>query len=69
LALFREAHGTETNWEDWNMPEGTEKDLSIDEEQSEEVAGGLNLSQSALKVPKERVLGTAETEAAPPPGI
>ncbi len=51
------------------MPEGTEKDLSIDEEQSEEVAGGLNLSQSALKVPKERVLGTAETEAAPPPGI
>ncbi len=45
------------------MPEGTEKDLSIDEEQSEEVAGGLNVSVSQPVDPKERLIA-AEGEAA-----
>jgi hypothetical protein len=45
------------------MPEGTEKDLSIDDEQSEEVAGGVNLSMSATvdqtaARAKERVIAT-----------
>jgi hypothetical protein len=31
------------------MAEDNEKDLSIDEEQSEEVAGGLNRSEAALR--------------------
>jgi hypothetical protein len=47
------------------MPEGTEKDLSIDDEQSEEVAGGVNLNQSALRVPKERLVQDAATIEAP----
>jgi hypothetical protein len=48
------------------MPEGTEKDLSIDEEQSEEVAGGLNLDQSALK--RARVVD-APLAAEPPANL
>ncbi len=48
------------------MPEGTEKDLSIDDEQSEEVAGGLSVDQSALK--KVRVVD-ASLAAEPPANL
>ena len=41
------------------MPEGTEKDLSVDDEQGEEVAGGLKrerleIQEEALQVDTEK---------------
>jgi len=43
------------------MPEGTEKDLSIDDEQGEEVAGGVSVDQAALKDAKQRVVEVDES--------
>jgi hypothetical protein len=43
------------------MPEGTEKDLSIDDEQGEEVAGGVSVNQATLKDAKEPVVKVDES--------
>jgi hypothetical protein len=41
------------------MAEDNEKDLSIDDEQSEEVAGGANLNEAALR--QRRMVIESET--------
>jgi hypothetical protein len=43
------------------MAEDNQKDLSIDDEQGEEVAGGVSVNQAALKDAKQRVVEVDES--------